>query len=168
MHASRLMIALLAAAIAGCGDARPSPSSIDAADTADTADVVEATGTIEGATSYPSDHRPDLDVYAIDVSDDEHWYKVTVAGSDAGPAHDPEGSYSLDVAPGTYLVLAFLTDRSIDLAGLHSEAVPCGLTAACMDHRMRPVTVTAGETVSGIDTTDWYYPMEQQYPAPPD
>lgn len=131
--------------------------------------TVEATGTIEGRVSYPSDFRPELYVYAIDVNDEDHWYTVTVEGtSREEPGDDPEGDYTLDVAPGTYYVLAYETLTPRASAGLYSEAVPCGLTVACNDHTLIPVTVRAEDRRTGIDPTDWYYPMDHEYPDRPE
>jgi len=59
-------------------------------------------------------------------------------------------------------VYAWLDDGN--LGGSYSQAVPCGLSVDCTDHSLIPVTVNAGQDVTGIDVCDWYGPPP---PAPP-
>ena len=71
------------------------------------------------------------------------------------------------VLPGTYTVYAWLDDG--ELGGSYSKAVPCGLSVDCTDHSLIPVTVNAGQDVTGIDACDWYgpppLPRPSEYPA---
>jgi hypothetical protein len=123
-------------------------------------------GTIEGRVSYPAGSRPTLEVYAIDVNDDSRWFAVEVPGTET-PGHDPQGHYSLDVDPGTYHVIAYPVGEGDQFAGLYSEMVPCGLSVGCTDHTLIPVTVAAGETVTGVDPGDFYYASDQDIPDRP-
>jgi hypothetical protein len=60
------------------------------------------------------------------------------------------------VEPGVYAVVAFVEGQSTALAGAYTAAAACGLGPSCTDHSAVRVTVRAGETVTGVDVTDWY------------
>jgi hypothetical protein len=152
--------------ITGCtGQPGPSTSTPREAATRGASALASATAVIEGRVSFPSEGRPDLQVYAIGVDDPTQWFTVTVPGTETA-GHDVDGRYSLPVAPGTYYVLAYPSGDD-SWAGLYSRMVPCGLTAACTDHGMLPVSVEAGETATGIDPGDWYYGEGQEFPERP-
>lgn len=147
--------------------ARPSPSPSPAA----------GSGTITGEVSYPSESRPELEVYAIDVNDSSRWFSVTTpefvgqgVGGTGSPSPDPGKVYSLQVPPGTYHVVAYIKDsaRGTTTPGIYSQYVLCGLRASCSDHTLIEVTVAAGETREDIDPADWYYqPGQATYPPRP-
>ena len=170
VHRMRVLCVIALVLPAGCGTLQTPPESVDSVP-AVSASASPATGdgsaTIEGRVSYPAGFRPQLDVYAIDVDDSTAWYTVTVAGTEEA-GHDPRGAYSLDVAPGTYYVLAYTAEGADSWAGLYSVMVQCGLTATCTDHTLLPVTVMPGETATGIDPGDWYYPQDHDYPDRPE
>ncbi len=63
-------------------------------------------------------------------------------------------TYTVSLAPGTYIAYAWLPDFS--LGGLYSMAVSCGLKASCKDHSSQAFTVAAGDKLEGIDICDWY------------
>jgi hypothetical protein len=132
-------------------------------------------GMISGEVSYPSESRPELEVYAIDVNDPERWYSVIApgfTGPGTGPATAPPPDtgkrYAIEVPPGTYHLVAYIADRTRDTSpGLYSRYVPCGLRATCTDHTLIEVTVAAGETRNDVDPSDWYYQEGTPYPPRP-
>jgi hypothetical protein len=110
--------------------------------------VAEVTGGITGSLSYPSEGIPALEVVAFEVNQG-FWYSTD---SPAGAS-----TYTIgNLPPGTYNVVAY--NPGYNVSGGYTAAVPCGLTAACTDHTLLPVTVVAGQTTGGIDPADWYAP----------
>jgi len=51
-------------------------------------------------------------------------------------------------------------------AGSYTEYVRCGMQPPCSDHTVIVITVTAGQTTTGVDLRDWYAP-QGAFPAPP-
>ncbi len=130
-----------------------------------TEEPAPATGTLTGQLAYPSEFLPPQRVVAFDVTDTMIYYSVEVTSG---------GTYTLEVPVGTYVVLAYLIDPASlgatpGLSAAYSKAVLCGLAYGCDDHGLVPVSVEAGETVSGIDPTDWYLPPGEDagWPADP-
>ena len=64
--------------------------------------------------------------------------------------------YILEVPPGEYHAYALTVGT--ELAGVYSQAVRCGLNAACTNHRSLPFQVQSGQTTKRIDLCDWYNP----------
>jgi hypothetical protein len=116
-------------------------------------------GTITGHLSYPSEFIPTLKVVAFDVTDPSVYYFVETEMN--------QGEYVLQVPPGTYYIISYVDkkDGTLGMPGAYSQFVPCGLQASCSDHSLIPVTVAAGQTVTGIDPADWYAP-EGTFPTP--
>jgi hypothetical protein len=109
-------------------------------------------GAISGRVGYPSDFIPALALFAIRV-DDPSAYRVLHT------QRVPPGSRAYTMAavePGIYSVVAFVEGQGSPLEGAYTAAAACGLGASCTDHSLSRVTVRAGETVTGIDVTDWY------------
>jgi hypothetical protein len=164
--------ALLLSPRAGPAATTPSPQATVAAATTPpptpTPSPTAAAGTITGRLGYPGEVIPPLTVYAI-RRDAEGYFAVDTPQYQAGAP--PQPTYSITgVAPGTYVVLAYRNDGvqgSEERPGVYSQAVPCGLRAGCDDHSLIPVQVTAGAVVTGIDVTDWHYPVGQRYPPRP-
>ena len=103
-------------------------------------------GTIRGHLSYPSEYIPAQKIVAFTVAAVVPAADViTVEGQDV---------YELTVPPGNYFVVAYTIDGV--LAAGYSQAVLCGLSAACTDHSLVPVHVEPGAVVTGIDPQDWY------------
>ncbi|MEA3327063.1 MAG: hypothetical protein U9R53_07105 [Chloroflexota bacterium] len=120
-------------------------------------------GTITGQLSFPSEYIPPLRIVAFDVDDVDKFVMKEVAITD---------TFTIDVPPGTYYVLAYLLDPDVmdpDFAGAYSQFVLCGLEVGCEDHSLVPVAVQPGETVSGVDLADWYLPIHRsgEWPSNP-
>jgi hypothetical protein len=117
-------------------------------------------GTITGRLSYPSEFIPTLKVVALDVTNPSVYYFVNTEMN--------QSEYLLQVPPGTYYIISYVNrkDGTLGAPGAYSQYVICGLQASCSDHSLTPVTVAAGQTVTGIDPADWYAP-EGTFPAIP-
>lgn len=123
---------------------------------ADTAQQPEATGSISGSLSYPSEFIPAMQVVAFGLLSND-WYVVdTVEGS---------GTYQLDNLPaGLYQVVSYLVGG--DYGGGYTAAVSCGLSVDCNDHALIAVEVTPGQVTTEINPGDWYAP-EGTFPPNP-
>jgi len=124
-------------------------------------EATQGTATISGKLGYPSEFIPPLRIYALDPASGAFFKQDTVQN---------QPNYSLDVAPGTYLVFGYILGpdgHAGGLSGGYTPAVACGLSVDCTDHSLSQVVVRPGELVTGIDITDWYAP-EGSFPQPPD
>ncbi|MDQ2936930.1 MAG: hypothetical protein M3R67_05415 [Acidobacteriota bacterium] len=111
------------------------------------AQTVSTPGAITGTLNYPSDYVPAMRVYALATDGSRHYTTRTRAN---------QSRFTIsNMLPGKYYVVAY-TDEAPGLAGGWSKAVPCGLKNTCRDHALIPVSVTSGETTSGIKVADWY------------
>lgn len=151
--------------------ASPSPTAPHA--TASPAAVVPA-GTITGRLDDFSDFIPPTTVYAISTVDPRVWYSVALpgVGNPPLPPKPPGGlSYTITgVTPGTYWVVAYRTDRQSPVPAFYSRAVEClraRPSRPCPDHALAPVTVSPGQTTSGIDVLDAPPPSQPSYPPQP-
>jgi hypothetical protein len=143
-------------------------------------------GAITGRLGYPSEFIPPLTVYAISTTDQRVWFSVDVPRyPPASPATPlPQGTFRpgeeprytiTGVAPGTYYVLAYRNDGQTPDPGAYTRAAQAAILycrpgappAPCDDHSLVPVTVAAGQTVSGIDVTDWTVGFVQPSPTIP-
>ena len=121
-------------------------------------------GTITGQIAYPSEFLPPQRVVAFDSEDYDTYYVTEVqTGS----------TYSLEVPPGTYHVMAYVINPSQvgtppDYYAAYSQAVVCGLQAGCDEHSLVPVEVQGGERLTGIDPIDWYLPPGEDAGWPED
>ncbi len=104
---------------------------------------------------YPSAENPPLVVYLENT--------VTQAVAKLAIPQN-QAQYSLEVPPGEYIAYALTVGT--ELAGSYSQAVPCGLSAACTDHRPRPFQVQSLQTTESIDLCDWYDPPGNLAPNP--
>jgi len=113
------------------------------------------TATIAGAVRYPSEFLPAQIVYAIDVKDSTHFYRVET------PQSSSQVWYRLaDVAPGTYVVVAYTTQTAPGTTGFSggfTRYVVCGMTPPCAHDPISLVElgVAAGDYLLGIDPADW-------------
>jgi hypothetical protein len=113
-----------------------------------------ATATIMGQLCYPSEGIPAMTVYAREVNTNQTYTLDTV---------ENQADYSIQVpAPGTYIMFAWVGGS---IGGSYSQAVPCGLQAACTDHTPIQLAMAAGGTMTGADICDYYGP-EGSVPTP--
>lgn len=114
---------------------------------------------ITGSLGYPSSISPFQMVCAENISSGQ---KTCTSEADLTYKVSPSGdksydSYKLMVDPGQYRVYAFIPGKSGSApTAYYSEFVTCGLSANCPSHKPIPVTALAGQTVTGINPTDWY------------
>lgn len=118
--------------------------------------TLTAQETISGQLFFPGGYLPPQRLVAYDVDDIGAYYATEVYSGN---------TYSLEVSPGTYYVLAYLIDEDGNAdpsgySGAYSEFVPCGLHVDCDDHSLIPVEVVPGQTITGIDPADWYLPND--------
>ena len=109
---------------------------------------------------FPADRMPALRIVFYNADYVEIAYTDTAAG---------QNSYSIDLPAGTYHVVAYSKGGdgfTAGTAGGYTEAVPCGLTAACNDHRLILITVKPGDKLNGINPNDYYAP-ENSFPPMP-
>lgn len=139
---SRLIVVLL---LVACGQPAPEPSP------------QPATGSITGALGYPSNFVPALSVYAIKIDQGSQatWVVRTQPNAPAYTIHN--------LPAGVYNVFGYTKEGVV---GAYTNAVPCGLSVSCTDHRMIPITVTAGKTATGADLRDYYAPAGAFPPEP--
>ena len=150
--------------------ASPSPSSAASAQPSATAPVAIPTpvpaGAITGRFGYGSDFIPPVTVYAISTTDQRVWYSVEFAGLGNPPRPTPapgqtDATYTITgVAAGTYWVVAYRNDGQRPDPGYYSGQAVCARTTPrpqgpCPDINPVRVTVTAGQTASGIDLITW-------------
>jgi hypothetical protein len=157
------VLAILASTLACSISTSPAPATATVAPSVlatVTPTSAPLTGTITGHLSYPSEFIPPMKVVAFDVVNPSNFYFVTTEMN--------QSEYTLQAPAGTYYVVSYVLESggTPGLAGGYSKAVPCGLQVGCDDHSLIPVTVAAGQTVTGIDPGDWYAP-EGTFPAMP-
>jgi hypothetical protein len=108
------------------------------------------TGSISGTLNYPADALPAMRVAAFDTLTSQPYYVDTAQN---------QPSYEITGLPaGTYYIVFYSLGGGsfpFGLAGGYTAAVACGLTEACTDHSLLPVTVAAGQETSGIRPADW-------------
>jgi len=109
--------------------------------------AVQATGSISGHLSFPSDFIPPLRVVAFDGVNTSIYYYVDTALNQI--------DYTITGLPaGVYHIVSY--PRPGASGAGYTQMVPCGLAYGCNDHSLIDVIVTAGQTTSGIDPGDWY------------
>jgi hypothetical protein len=111
-------------------------------------------GAISGQFWYPSEGTPPLALIAMRPEDPTVFRVLHTPALKGGK--NPYTIAALE--PGPYVVLAYGEGSGNDLVGAYTPAVACGLRAECTDHSLIRVTVTGGQTVSGVDILDWYAP----------
>jgi hypothetical protein len=118
-------------------------------------------GQITGHLSYPSEAVPPLHIVAFRLESGTHFSVDTTLN---------QGTYEINVPPGTYNVIAYTIGGGGFPAGLpggYTQMVPCGFTVSCTDHTLIDVPVLAGQTVTGINPGDWYG-VSNAFPPNPD
>lgn len=108
--------------------------------------------TIEGNIGYPSDYVPEVVVYLEDV-DSGDFFKQTIDFS-----LDGESKYIFqDIPNGKYIIYAIPTEQDTEmLIGGYTHAVPCGLTAECINHDYLHLEVKNGTHLQNINIYDWF------------
>jgi len=172
--AAILGVVVIAAILALRGEPRaaaPSatPTATSAASTspAPTTSATAAMGTVTGQLGYPSEFIPALAIYALPVSDlGDGRHVIFTERSGVAPAGSV--TYTMQVPAGTYYLVAYSREApaGATIAGAYTRYVTCGLQPPCADHSLIPVTVTVGETVTGIDIRDWYAGQDAYPPRP--
>jgi len=116
-------------------------------------DSEEEAGIIEGSLSYPSEFIPeDMKVCAVNIVSK----KETCTTKHIKNSKYTNGTgYQIEVPAGTYNVYSS-TAQMANYKAYYSEAVTCGLEAACTSHAPLSVKVTADKTTSKVDPADWY------------
>lgn len=112
-----------------------------------TPEAVSTLGTVTGSVCYPGEAIPAMTAYFEDQASG----KVSQLA-----ISENQDSYSIELDPGEYLAYAYREGQSINIGGIYSQAVACGLSVDCSDHDPLVFTIQAGETTSGVDICDWY------------
>jgi hypothetical protein len=138
--------------------ATPFPTATTAAPAEPTSDtpVIDQGAAITGNLSYPAEKIPGLFVVAFDAQ--------TLGYVTHVETQPDQSTYTLQVPNGTYVVVAYTLDAK--LAAGYTQAVVCGLTAACTDHSLIPVPAANGGATGEINPTDWYAPPGTFPPFP--
>lgn len=117
-------------------------------------------GSLSGMVGYPSEEIPAMRIYAY-ASDGMRYYLTQTKRKQA--------RFTIaNVPAGQYYIVAYPSESAgaPAQAGGWSRFVTCGMTVQCNDHRLLPVTLTAGKTVSDINVADWYAPIDAFPPEP--
>ena len=124
-------------------------------------DFIPAMGTVSGEElRFPAARLPGLRITFFNMDG------TVAAFTDTAPG---QNSYFMDVPAGTYTLVAYSLGGDGFIAGTaggYTQAVPCGLDVNCEDHRLIPIVVVAGQTVTGINPNDYYAP-EHSFPPMP-
>jgi len=139
----------------------PEPSSTE--EVIPTVPQVQATGSISGKLSYPSDFIPALRIVAFEVINDSMtgtWYSLDTELN--------QFTYQIDnLLEGKYYVVAYIRDADDNaLRAGYTQYVPCGLSVSCTDHSLIAVEVMAGSVTEGVDPGDWYVDPTNYPPDP--
>lgn len=125
---------------------------------------VGAPGSISGTLQYPADQAPSLRVFAVDTTNSQRFFFTTTQPNQL--------TFSISIVPpGTYYLLAYVAPGNTNAnakaaVGGYTKAATCDPSTTCTDHTLIPVTVQAGQAVTGIRVYDWYAPPGV-LPTPP-
>lgn len=101
-------------------------------------------GSASGQICYPESPSPELIVYLENINT-HVIYEVEINAD--------QTSFQAEIPPGGYFAFAWLTDYS--QGGSYSQAVICGMGAACTDHTLATFFVSSGNEAADIDICDW-------------
>ena len=119
--------------------------------------ALSGNGGLGGKLGYPSSGIPPMRIVAFRTNNLSEYYSITTVLN--------QGTYSMSLPPGQYYVVAYVIGGG--LAGGYTQAVPCGLTAACADHSLIAVRVSSMVVLNNeVNLLDWYAP-EGTYPPNP-
>ncbi|MFN2118432.1 MAG: NBR1-Ig-like domain-containing protein [Candidatus Promineifilaceae bacterium] len=113
-------------------------------------------GVIEGDINYPAAGNPAIDIYFLNIENNERYSMRTEQGWTR---------FSNAVPIGTYHVFGRVVGDSSDSGGGFTEAVICGLHAGCNDHDLVDVLVQEGRANHDVNLFDWYAPAGS-FPLP--
>lgn len=115
-------------------------------------------GIVEGTVCYPSEQIPAMSLRFVEEATGTLHSILQPAG---------QATFNFELPAGIYTAYAFALDTP-GIAGLYSQAVPCGLSAECTDHSLISFAITAGQVNNEVQICDWYAPLEALpgYPAP--
>jgi hypothetical protein len=113
-------------------------------------------GVIEGSINYPAAGNPAVDIYFLNLDTGERYAMRTEKGWTR---------YSNAVPIGTYHVFSRVAGDTGNSGGGFTEAVLCGLHAACNDHSLVDITVEESRASRDINLFDWYAPAGS-FPLP--
>ena len=114
----------------------------------------QQTGTIEGSLSYPSEGIPENMQVCAEDSKTKQNYCTSQHLKD--PKYTYGVGYKIEVPVGGYFVHATVPSFGNGYRAYYNEFVTCGLSVDCQSHENIEVSVSAGETLTGIDPHDWY------------
>jgi hypothetical protein len=148
--------------------ATASPTASSAATVAPTATTAApAVGTVTGSLGYPSDFVPALAIYALPTNNlADGRYVIFTERTGVAPAGSV--TYTMQVPAGTYYFVSYVREAPAGNknGGAYTKLVTCGMQPPCSDHTLIPVTVTAGQTITGVDIRDWYAGQDAYPPRP--
>lgn len=144
-----------------CPTATVAPTSTTPTTVPPTATPQVRNGALSGSLSYPGESIPALRIVAINPLTGVYYWQNTTA--------DQSFYRFTDLEPASYYVMAYvIANPSKTFFAAYTEAVPCGLSAACTDHSLIAVEVKEGEETTDINPTDWYAdPAEWNWPIDP-
>lgn len=122
-------------------------------------DIVDLdNGIVTGSVCFPSETIPEMTLYFQELTRGDLSYQNLPQG---------QSSYSINLAPGTYIAFAYPVNSAGEATGgSYSQAVPCGLGNDCTDHTPVEFEVKPGAEVKEVDICDWYSPAD--VPANPE
>lgn len=119
------------------------------------ADSVKDLGVIEGALLFPACDLPtDLEVCVEQANGKLRCTSNLVF-------EEKTIAYRIEVPAGTYKVFARTESMLPGVRAYYTEAVKCGLEAACSDHTPVAISVKAGSRISSVHPADWEEPEPQ-------
>lgn len=119
--------------------------------------AIDKTGFIEGSLTYPSDFIPEsLTIFATNL-ETNITYNTSTHITDS-KYHYGKG-FKFEVPVGNYFVYGTVDD--LDFGAYYDEAINCMIVKNSnncdqSDRTRIPVTVTDGQTSSGVVVGDWY------------
>ncbi|GAB4496906.1 MAG: hypothetical protein OHK0052_07550 [Anaerolineales bacterium] len=120
----------------------PPPTPTEAQTTASPSPTPASAASVSGSVCFKGGQIPALTAYFIPKQGEA----VTL------PIAAGQRSYEVNLPPGEYTAYAWTQDFSFGVS--YSQAVLCGLGAACDDHTLVTFTVIGEQPLSGIDLCD--------------
>jgi imidazolonepropionase-like amidohydrolase len=102
-------------------------------------------GEVDGRIALPDESNTAVNLFFQNTATEE----VTVVALEPG-----QRTYVTALPAGVYYAYTWLPPEFSQKGAFTT----CQPDEPCADHSLKPFTVTAGDTVSGVDITDWYTP----------